>query len=70
MNWHFEASNDKINWNVLDRRIYLSDNLEYNLEIEEEQRQIQQKGKINTWGLDTQIYRELGGAGFRFFRVV
>jgi len=36
MNWHFEGSNDKINWNILDRRIYLSDNLEYNLEIEEE----------------------------------
>lgn len=26
MNWHFEASNDKVNWTVLDRRIYLSDN--------------------------------------------
>jgi len=41
LNWHFEGSNDKINWNILDRRIYLSDNLEYNLEIEEEQRRIQ-----------------------------
>lgn len=40
LNWHLEGSNDKINWNILDRRIYLSDNLEYNLEIEEEQRKI------------------------------
>ncbi len=26
MNWHLEASNDKVHWTILDRRIYLSDN--------------------------------------------
>lgn len=36
MNWHLEASNDKVNWVILDRRIYLSDNLHFNLEMEEE----------------------------------
>lgn len=36
MNWHMEASNDKVNWVILDRRIYLSDNLNYNLEMVEE----------------------------------
>ena len=30
MNWHFEASNDKVNWVILDRRIYMSDNIAYN----------------------------------------
>ena len=24
MNWHFEGSNDKVNWVILDRRIYLA----------------------------------------------
>ena len=24
MNWHFEASNDRVNWAVLDRRVYLT----------------------------------------------
>jgi hypothetical protein len=23
MNWHLEGSNDKVNWEILDRRIYL-----------------------------------------------
>jgi hypothetical protein len=26
LNWHFEGSNDKVNWTVLDRRLYLSGN--------------------------------------------
>lgn len=30
MNWHFEASNDKVNWTLLDRRIYLSEDPYYN----------------------------------------
>jgi len=25
MNWHLEGSNDKVNWVILDRRIYLTD---------------------------------------------
>lgn len=24
MNWHLEGSNDKVNWIILDRRIYLN----------------------------------------------
>jgi hypothetical protein len=26
LNWHFEGSNDKVNWTVLDRRLYLTSN--------------------------------------------
>lgn len=37
MNWQFEGSNDKLNWVILDRRIYLSDNEDYNNEVEGEQ---------------------------------
>ena len=36
LNWHFEGSNDRINWFLLDRRIYLSDDPEFNEEMEEE----------------------------------
>eukprot|EP00347_Sterkiella_histriomuscorum_P013958 403362705 len=70
MNWHFEASNDKINWIVLDRRIYLSDNQNYNQEMEQEQKQLQRKGATSTWGIDQQVYNEVGANGFRYFRIV
>lgn len=70
MNWHFEASNDKVNWVILDRRIYLSDNQHYNLEMEEEQKQLQKKGATSTWGIDQAIYNDLGQSGFRYFRIV
>ncbi len=38
MNWHLEASNNNVNWSLLDRRVYLSDNINYNLELVEEQK--------------------------------
>lgn len=28
MNWQFEVSNDNVNWVVLDRRVYMTGNLE------------------------------------------
>ena len=72
MNWHFEASNDKVNWILLDRRIYLSEDPVYNQEVEEEQNQLCQKGASSTWGIDTAIYSETPGneSGFRYFRLV
>jgi hypothetical protein len=70
MNWHFEGSNDKTTWCILDRRIYLSDSMEYNMEVEEEHRALNQKGKINTWGVDPQVFQEVGNHGFRYFRLV
>lgn len=70
MNWHFEASNDKVNWAVLDRRIYLSDNVNYNQEMEQEQKQLQRKGATSTWGIDQGIYNDVGSSGFRYFRIV
>jgi len=52
MNWHFEASNNNVNWVLLDRRIYLSDNANYNLELSEEQKLLSRKGATSTWGID------------------
>jgi len=69
MNWHLEGSNDKVNWVILDRRIYLGyDSADPSLE--EEQKHLKQKGAASTWGVDTDIYREIGFEGFRFFRII
>jgi len=70
LNWHFEGSNDKVNWTLLDRRIYLTNQPEQDQLFEEEHRQLKQKGATSTWGIDTDLYREIGFEGFRYFRVV
>ena len=67
MNWHIEGSNDKVNWVILDRRIYLTG---HDSDTEDEQKALKQKGAASTWGIDTDVYREVGFEGFRFFRVI
>eukprot|EP00347_Sterkiella_histriomuscorum_P004984 403358342 len=69
MNWHLEGSNDKSNWIILDRRVYLGLN-DGDAQLEEEQKHLKQKGVATTWGVDTDIYREIGFEGFRFFRII
>lgn len=72
LNWHFEGSNDKNNWTILDRRIYLASgsDAQDNIMFEEEHRLLKQKGAASTWGVDTDIYREVGFDGFRYFRII
>lgn len=70
LNWHFEGSNDKVNWTVLDRRLYLTGNPAEDSAFEEEKKLLCQKGAATTWGVDTDIYREIGFDGFRYFRVI
>lgn len=70
LNWHFEGSNDKMNWTVLDRRMYLSGNQDEDIKFEEEREILCQKGATTTWGIDTDIYREIGFEGFRYFRII
>ncbi len=79
MNWHLEASNDRINWVLLDRRIYLSDNPEFNQAVQTEQKLLCQKGATSTWGVDPNIYMPPQSlddepnpyvGGFRYFRIV
>lgn len=69
MNWHLEGSNDKNNWLILDRRIYLGAG-DGDPQVEEEQKLLKQKGAATTWGIDMDIYREIGFSGFRFFRII
>lgn len=68
LNWHLEGSNDKVNWVILDRRIYLNE--QDDEQNREEQKLLKQKGAASTWGIDTDIYREIGFNGFRYFRVI
>lgn len=65
-----EGSNDKVNWTILDRRIYGDLQGANGAEIEEETKHLKQKGAASTWGIDTDLYREVGFDGFRFFRVI
>jgi hypothetical protein len=60
MNWQFEGSCDKVNWTVLDRRVYLTGHTEEDLQFEKEQKELCQKGQTSTWAVDTDIYREIG----------
>lgn len=70
MSWHFEGSNDKMNWTLLDRRIYSTGSTEYDLQFEDTQAHLCQKGATSAWGIDTDIYREIGFEGFRYFRII
>ena len=70
LNWHFEGSNDKVNWTVLDRRLYMTGNPVEDINFEDEKKQLCAKGAPSTWGIDTDIYREIGSDGFRYFRVI
>jgi hypothetical protein len=70
MNWHFEGSVDKVNWVILDRRIYLTNNPDHDSLLEDEQKHLKQKGASSTWGVDTDVYKEVGFDGFRFFRIL
>jgi len=38
--------------------------------FEEEHRLLKQKGAASTWGIDTDIYREVGFEGYRYLRII
>ena len=76
MNWHFEGSNDKFNWTILDRRVYMPHQLdgaeaEANYYIDEEVLEsLSQKQGTNTWGVDQSVFNATDDEGFRFFRII
>ena len=62
--WNLEGSNDKINYEILDTRIF---NLnEYNDKLEKERNLLKQPGCTSTWGISKKI-REKYPNGFRYF---
>ena len=75
MNWHFEGSNDKLNWTILDRRVYMPDQLEaagYEQEVIDQEiiDSLLQKQGTNTWGIDQNVYNDIDDEGFRYFRII
>lgn len=69
LSWQFEASIDKENWIALDMRIYTGIPNALDPNIQEEIRQLCQKGATSTWGIDREKVF-LYSKGFRFFRII
>jgi len=65
LNWQFEGSVDKITWEILDRRVYLTDDPVANTEMEPIRNLLTKKGATSTWEIDSERSK-----GFRFFRIV
>ena len=66
--WNLEGSNDKINFEVLDTRIFASENYEINKKLESERNLLIQPGCTSTWGISRKI-REKFPEGFRYFLI-
>ena len=69
-NWNFEGSVDAQNWSILDVRVYHTDNPGLNAALDNEFKELRTKGGSMTFQIDTEVYRQLGIGGYRFFRVV
>ena len=48
----------------------MSGNPAEDVQFEEEKKLLSKVGAATTWGLDTDIFREIGYDGFRFYRVI
>lgn len=71
LNWHFEASNNKQEWTLLDRRIYLTGRQQDDDRYAAERQELCQSGATSTWGVDQEVYDKITGrGGFRYFRVI
>ena len=65
--WNLEGSNDKVNFEVLDTRIFAnSSNPKFNQKFEKERNLLKQPGCTSTWGISNKI-RERFASGFRYF---
>ena len=70
LSWHFEGSNDRLNWTVLDRRVYFTGDKKLDDQTKEERTKLCKRATATTWGVDSEIYAEIGYKGFRFFRII
>lgn len=48
----------------------MSGNPAEDVQFEEEKKLLSKIGAATTWGLDTDIFKEIGYDGFRFFRII
>ena len=66
--WELEGSNNKINFEVLDTRIFWSENYDINKKLEKERNLLIEPGCTSTWGISRKI-REKFPEGFRYFLI-
>jgi len=66
--WELEGSNDKINFEILDTRIFWSENYDMNKKLERERNLLIEPGCTSTWGISKKI-REKYPDGFRYFLI-
>ena len=66
-NWQLEASRDKVNWQMLDRRIHYTGDDSYDYTFENDRNGLKTPGATSTWGIDSEV---LDPEGYRYFRVV
>ena len=69
-NWYFEGSMTGQNWVILDARIYNQDSKKHNATLEAEFNDFSKCGGALTFTIDSEVYRNLGTEGYRFFRIV
>jgi hypothetical protein len=70
MNWNFEVSNDKATWITLDQRIHITGNHDQDAYMDKDIKALKAAGAASSWAVNTDIYRELGYDGFRYFRII
>jgi len=66
LGWQLEASNDRINFNVIDTRVFVSSDPKINNEMEKERNLLKIPGCTSTWGVDSQVTVNFPN-GFRYF---
>jgi len=79
LNWIFDASIDGKKWFSLDKRIYMTQDQQYNKRVENERKLLKKRGGATTWGIDPRIMKRIDSEfqkkynvplkGFRFFRI-
>ena len=67
--WNLEASNDKINFEILDTRIFSNvNNPQIHQKLEKERNLLREPGCTSTWGISRKI-KERYPEGFRYFLI-
>ena len=67
--WNLEASNDKINFEILDTRIFSDvNNPQIHQKLEKERNLLREPGCTSTWGISKKI-KERFPQGFRYFLI-
>ncbi len=66
LGWQLEASNDRVNFNIIDTRIFASNDPKANNEMENVRNKLKLPGCTSTWGIDPQVGQSCPN-GFRFF---